>query len=324
MLLISGATAALKLVTDAAVTVDTYVSFSKTDTTGTASTDVGYQASAINSATTTPICAAAGANKTINISSVSIRNKSASSSVTVTVNVDDGTVFELFSTHLGPGASLQYTSITGWFVTTPSAVNRPWFGKLAGCYGSGDPGEMMEMVQRAGVVAPTPTNISTSVARCSAFMLPFDLTVNRIRAYGIASTTTTYRVALYRMSDLARLMSETAFSTSANTWVSIGSALNVQLSKDVMYFIACSVNATGTTAGAIAFGGTTTSTTGQVNTAPGSLPGNMQLGSNNYLSHFQFQFAVTTGALPNPAATLAAPAAWTGGMPAFWLDNQDV
>lgn len=33
--------------------------------------------------------------------------------------------------------------------------------------------------------------------------------------------------------------------------------------------------------------------------------------------------AVTTGALPDPAATLAAPAAWTGGMPAIWLDSAD-
>lgn len=35
------------------------------------------------------------------------------------------------------------------------------------------------------------------------------------------------------------------------------------------------------------------------------------------------QFAVTTGALPATAATLAIQAAWTGGMPAFFLDNNN-
>jgi hypothetical protein len=108
-----------------------------------------------------------------------------------------------------------------------------------------------------------------------------------------------------------------------DTWVSIGSNLNVSLVKDTMYFIAVSVNATGTTAGLTCMGGTTAATTGRVNTIPASLPGSMALGATNYLNHFQFQFAVSTGALPNPAATLAAPAAWTGGMPAFWLDAAD-
>jgi hypothetical protein len=32
---------------------------------------------------------------------------------------------------------------------------------------------------------------------------------------------------------------------------------------------------------------------------------------------------VTAGALPNPAATLANQGAWTGGMPAFFLDNNN-
>ncbi len=35
------------------------------------------------------------------------------------------------------------------------------------------------------------------------------------------------------------------------------------------------------------------------------------------------QFAVTSGALPDPAATLAVQGAWTGGMPAFFLDNSN-
>jgi hypothetical protein len=156
------------------------------------------------------------------------------------------------------------------------------------------------------------------------FVPEADITVNRIRYFGIGSTTTIYRCAIYRLSGLARLTSELAFSTAADTWGSAGSALNISLTKNTAYFMACSVNATSTTAGIAAIGGTTTATTGRVATAPAALPGSLALGATAYLDSFQFQFAVTTGALPATAASLAAPAAWTGGMPAFWLDSADV
>ena len=195
-------------------------------------------------------------------------------------------------------------------------------GYVCGCYGNGDPAELMLMCQRAGNVSATPTNIAATVARCSAFRLQAALTFNRIRAYGVGATTNIYRVAIYRLSDLARLTAELAFSTASGSWVSIGSALNVTLAANTTYFAACSVNTTGTTPGPLAFGGTVADTTGQVATIPASLPGNLSLTANR-LTGYQFQFAVTGGALPNPAATLAAQAAWTGGMPAFWLDASD-
>lgn len=196
----------------------------------------------------------------------------------------------------------------------------PWAGKIAGAYGNGDPGLLLALMQRDANIAPTPTNIGTSVARCCFFKLPFDLTVNTIRYYGVGATTNVYRVAIYRYSDLARLMSETAFTTSANAWGAIGGSLNVSLTKDTLYFIAVSVNATGTTAGIASIGDTLAATTGQIQTAPQSLPGNLDADAG-YLNGYQFQFAVTSGALPDPAATLAAQAAWAGGMPAFFLDN---
>jgi hypothetical protein len=111
-----------------------------------------------------------------------------------------------------------------------------------------------------------------------------------------------------------------AFSTAANTWGTVITGLNLALTAGELYFIACSVNATGTTAGIGAVGGTVAATTGQIATAPESLPGKLQP-SQGFASNYFFQFAVTTGALPNPAATLAAQAAWTGGMPCFFLEN---
>lgn len=209
------------------------------------------------------------------------------------------------------------------FVSGPSGVSVPkYHGKLAGAYGNGNPGEVLWMMQRGGNVAPTPTNIGTAVARCSAFRLPSDLTINKIRYYGVGVTTSIYRVSIYRYSDLARLMAETAFTTAANAWGEIGSALNLTLKEGILYFLACSVNATGTTAGVAAMGGTIAATTGAIQTAPQSLPANLDF-DNNFIGGYQFQFAVTTGALPNPAATPAAQALWTGGMPAFFLDNSN-
>lgn len=196
----------------------------------------------------------------------------------------------------------------------------PYAGKLAGAYANGDPNLVMALAQNAGAVAATPTNISTSIARCCAFRLPFDLTLNTLRYYGVGATTSIYRAAIYRYSDLARLTSELAFTTSANAWGTIGSSLNLSLTRGTLYFLAVAVNSTGTTAGVMCMGATTAATTGQIQTAPGSLPGSLAL-TSGYLSTYFFQFAVTSGALPATAATLAAMAAWTGGMPAVWLDN---
>ena len=178
----------------------------------------------------------------------------------------------------------------------------------------------MALVQDAGNVSPTPTNITTSIARISFFRLPFDLTVNKLRFYGVGATTNVFRVAIYQYSNLARLTSELAFTTTANAWGAATVSPAVALTKDTLYFIATSVNATGTTAGPVAFGGTIAATTGRVAIAPQSLPGNLDMDAG-FFGGYQAQFAVTTGALPATAPTLAAQAVWTGGMPAFWMDN---
>lgn len=322
MLLLTTTSDVIRVVTDSSATVDVHASWvdrnGSTDTPGSTNT-------AISSATTTTVVASPAASTARNVRSLYIRNRHASTSSTVTVELYNGsTAYQLEKRSLSPGQSLYFDEAVGFFLSpaTQYVASEPWHGVLAGTFGDGNPATMMQLVQKAGNVAPTPTNISTSVARCSSFVLPAAMTVNRLRAYGVGATTNVFRVALYRYSDLTRLMAETAFTTAANTWVSIGSALNVSLAANTRYFVAISVNATGTTAGCTAWGGTTAATTGQVNTAPGSLPGSLVM-TSNYLQGFSFQFAVTTGALPNPAAALVAPAAWTGGMPAIWLDSAD-
>lgn len=197
-----------------------------------------------------------------------------------------------------------------------------WTTVLLGARGDCDPGLLMRHLQRAGNVAATPTAITTSIARCALFCPPSNITINRIRWYGVGATTNVYRVAIYRYSDKARLTAEHAFTTAANTWGNVDTGA-IALVANTCYFIAVSVNATGTTAGVGCVGGTVAATTGRIATAPQDLPGSLSAGSG-YLTDFCFQFAVTTGALPATAPTLAAQAAWTGGMPAFFLDSADV
>jgi hypothetical protein len=201
---------------------------------------------------------------------------------------------------------------------TPAAVTPAWKGAIAGGFGNGDPCDTLQLMYNNPINA-TPTNIAITVARISYFKLDTSLVVNKIRFFGVGATTNVYRVAIYRSSDLSRLTSELAFSTSSQTWGSVGSALNLTLAANTLYFIAVSVNATGTTAGLQCI----SSTTGRIGVLPNSWAGNLALGANKIDACALAQFAVTSGALPNPANTIAAQVAWTGGMPAFFLDNNN-
>jgi len=197
----------------------------------------------------------------------------------------------------------------------------PWATKVIGNIGGCDPGLLMALCQNSGSAAATPTNIGTSTARCSLFVPPQDITINNIRFYGVGATTNVYRVAIYRFSDLARLTAEIVFSTSLNTWGVANVSGGVALTRGVKYFTAVAVNATGTTAGVMCSGASLAAGTGLVaGSVPASLPGNLDV-DLGFLNGFYFQFAVTSGALPATAATLAGLTGTTGGMPAFWLDN---
>jgi thiamine monophosphate kinase len=61
---------------------------------------------------------------------------------------------------------------------------------------------------------------------------------------------------------LARLTAESAFTTVASTWGVAASSLGLALAGGEEYFIACSVNATGATAGVGCVGGTVATAAG--------------------------------------------------------------
>lgn len=202
-----------------------------------------------------------------------------------------------------------------------------WAGAIAAAYGDGNPNTLLQYLNKISIgsvpTSPTPTAITTSVARISYFILPFDLTVNKIRYYSVAAVTGAYSVAIYRFSDLARLTSQIDFDTPGTSqWGSAGSSLGLSLAKNTAYFLAVSVRAIGATAGIMGFA-TSDATRPMAITLPSAGAGNLALGNNYVGSGYVGQFAVTTGALPNPAATLAVQGGWTGGMPAFFLDNSN-
>jgi len=313
----------IQLVTGSAITVDVHVSYVEM-TISTSSLTPMRQNTAITTATTTTILSAPDSGKIRKIKQIRIRNKHVKLDGEITVNVvSSATSYIIYKENIGPGKTLLIDEDNICTLLSSGGEYLPsYYNIVAGAYGDGNPSTLLSMCQNNGTVAATPTNITTSIARCCLFKLPYDLLVNKIRFYGVGATTTIYRTAIYEYSIATRLTSELAFTTVANTWGSVGNNIDLQLSADTLYFIACSVNTTGTTAGLLCMGPTIAATTGQIQTAPQSLPGNLDT-DNGYIYSYNFQFAVTTGALPETAPTLAAPAAWTGGMPAFWLDSDN-
>jgi len=197
--------------------------------------------------------------------------------------------------------------------TTPA-----WKGAIAAAWKDGDPHRVIDRMLHAPVHA-TPTNISITVARCAFFKLDTALTVQKIRWFGVGATTGLYHVAVYRHSDNARMAILDDFNTAAQTWGN--GAFSCTLAAEVRYLLAVSVDTVDTTAGVACHSGST----GRVGIIPTNWPGNLDIdAASPKIDAMGFcQFAVTAGALPATLPTLVLQGAWTGGMPAFFLDNNN-
>lgn len=202
---------------------------------------------------------------------------------------------------------------------TPAGIEA-WKGNVIACAGNGDPGLPFLVQDLVAGVNPTPTNISVTFGRCQAFILDAPLTVNRIRWRGVGATASVYRVRFYRDSDSAAMCGETPLTTTA-AWNSVAPAGGAfALAAGTLYWAAVAVNAAGTTAGIQAC---LPQNRSPFNGAPNAAPGNLAVtGAAGKTSLFQqAQVTVAAGALPATMPARSAPAAWTGGMPQFWLDN---
>jgi len=317
----------ISLITETAVTIDVFACYNDLNT-STNKITPGRTSTNITTATTTTIVSSPSSNIIRDVTFIHIKNKHITSNCIITLKHTDGsTAVELDKRTLEAGDELIINK-NGDITPLPlSGRDAPsYYGIVAAAYGDGNPNTLFEMIQTNGIVSPTQANITTSIARCCLFRLPFDLTVRKIRMIlSVAGQSDNFRVAIYRYSDKKRLTDSLIVSNqyglTSNEFGFAGSEnLELELYKDILYFIAVTVIAYSADAYVVAFGPTVAATTGQIQAAPQSLPGSLDVDSG-YIDSYNFQFAVTDGVLPDPAATLAAQAAWTGGMPAFWLDS---
>lgn len=315
MLILAATSDALRVTTSAASTVHVHASY--IDKAG-ATEKGGRKNTSITTATTTDVLSGPANGASRQVQALTIRNTAGAANTVTVILTDASLAMQLYSVTLGPGSQLLYAAGAGFTVQTQiDATAAPWSGQIIGCARNGDPSDMLYHMQRGGVLGPTPTNIGATVARCQLFRPDYSITPATLRWYGIGAVAGIYTAAIYRYSDLARVSDQWTLTTTANAWNSVAVGTSFSLTGGTLYFVAVSANTTGTTAGIGSVGTTVAAATGQIQAAPTALPGSL---SSSYISAYLFQFAVTAGAMPTTAATLAAQGAWTGGMPAFWLD----
>ena len=195
-----------------------------------------------------------------------------------------------------------------------------WPGVIVGCAGNGDPNLILNQACSGTVIPMTPTLLTASLARVSYFKVDTDITFNKVRVFGIEATANIFQLALYNADTLARIWTSGTFTTASQEWLAIGSAINITLTAGQLYFMAVSANTTGTTAGMLCFGATTT----RVGVLPKNWPGSLDVDSNIvFAPNAQGQFTVTAGYLPNPAPTIAALGSMACGFPVVFLDSNN-
>jgi hypothetical protein len=251
-----------------------------------------------------------------------IQNVSATDRLLGRVSAGSGDVEEIVFTDTAQ-TLLDDTSAAAMRTTLGVAAAPSWYGNIYASMGNCDPQKGLEGAIWTGSNAVTPTQLTTTVARISYFVPPADIVVNKIRFYGAGTVASVYTCAIYNGDTLARLTTSLTLSTTSGAWGSVGSALNLTLTAGQLYFMAVSVNTTGTTAGLMCLGTSMAAPAqAQITVLPKSWPGNLDIDSK-YICGAYAQFAVTAGAMPDPAATIATQGAWTGGMPLFFLDNNN-
>ena len=122
-------------------------------------------------------------------------------------------------------------------------------------------------------------------------------------------------MALYRISDGARLTGQLAWNTTAGGIDTVASSQNIALTAGVLYAVAITVSSAASSTNGL-YGITLAP---GFNVAPLSYPNEMDLDANNFLSTGFGLCATTGGDLPSTLPTITA--ATNLVMPLFFLGN---
>jgi hypothetical protein len=236
---------------------------------------------------------------------------SGTTSISGTVNGIKGTTLPALS------AGYLYYSGSAWAFQTPAGGSNPaWYGKLYSTRSDCNPITQTEHENMLSVAAPTPTNITVSLARCVQFTPPANITVSSIRLFGVGITTNLYKFAIYPVgTSTVKVWDSGTVTTAANTWLNLTTGLPVTLTAGTKYWWCVTAVAIGTVAGFRSEPAPLGTNYWGANAAP---LGGTSLGLPVYA-----QFAVSTGVFPTNLPTIAA-AAYSGGttgtIPAGYLD----
>lgn len=202
-----------------------------------------------------------------------------------------------------------WTDLTGGAGAAP-----PWYSVLYSNYGDCDLQKSLLLQNMLAIAGPTPTQITTSIARCVRFTPPANITVVNVRLFGIAAVTSLYRIAIYPVGLGSSLLWSLSINAQLNTWMSNSCSFN--LVAGTKYWFCITTSGTGTTAGFRSLAAPLNAAFWGADVAP--------LGARNLSFPVFAQFAVTAGAFPATLPAIAAAAyagGTTGSVPFALLDS---
>lgn len=221
---------------------------------------------------------------------------------------------------LGAVADGQYLMRSGATViggTPAGGSNPPWYGVLYSNQNDCAPREMIREWNMLAVAGPTPTGITASLARCIQFTPPANITINKIRLFGVGATTNLYKFAIYAVgAGSAKLWDSGTVTSAANAWLNIATGLPITLTAGTRYWFCVTAVTTGTTAGFRSMPAPLGTNFWGASAAP--------IGALSLSLPVCAQFAVTTGVFPATLPAIAAAAysgGTTGSVPFALLDS---
>ncbi len=194
--------------------------------------------------------------------------------------------------------------------STPS-----WYGVLYSNQNDCNPNEVFREWNMLAVAGPTPTAITISLARCVMFTPPQNMTVIKVRLFGVGITASLYKLAIYPVgAGSSKLWDSGTVTTAANTWLNI--VTNFAITAATKYWFCVTAVSTGTVAGFRSGPASLGTTFWGADASP--------IGNRALSIPVCAQFAVSSGVFPATLPAIAAAAyanGTTGSVPFALLDS---